>query len=318
MSYQLINIAEVIYSVGNLEKTHHFFCDYGGMTCEGKYHTDPSVIQFWGLEDSVSAQEELIVFDHHKTGQLRLIKFEGVEQEIIRSSQQPWDVGGIMDINLRVPEVAQTFNELRELGWHGLSDPLFQKMGPFELYDILMRGYDDVIIAFTHRKQPPLELKDGYKIPSHVYNSSITSADLTESRAFYQNKLGFHLLNEYEVAKDHPQENMFGLPHNTIVETTCEANIFSLNGERDVIFQAVEFHGVSGKDNTARGVPPNIGWLMYRCEVKGLSAYRDQLTSQGVQMHKEISTLEIKPYGTVQSFAIISPEGVWWEFFEKA
>ena len=316
MSYQLINIAEVIYSVSNLTKPHRFFCDYGGMHCTGQYQTDKSVLSFWDLKEGVTAKEELITFAEYPYGQLRLIKIDGVEQKIIRSSQQPWDVGGIMDINLRVPEVKRTFNELRDLGWHGLSDPLFQKMGPFELYDILMRGYDDVIIAFTHRTQPPLELKAGYNIPSHIYNSSITSANLAESKDFYQNKLGFSLLNEYEVAKDLPQENMFGLPHNVIVDVKCAANIFSMDGRRDVIFQTIEFIGATGKNFTDRGSPPNIGFLMYRCKVDGLESYQSHLKEGGVQLYKEITPLWIEPYGEVRSFVIISPEGVWWEFFE--
>ena len=317
MSYQLVNISEVVYSVGNLAKTHKFFCEYGGMTCEGKYQTDKSVLNFWNLEEHTTAQEEFISFDHHPTGRLRLIKFEGVKQKIIRSSQQPWDVGGIMDINLRVPEVAKTFDELRELGWHGLSDPLFQKMGPFELYDILMRGYDDIIIAFTHRTQPPLELKPGYKIPSHIYNSSITSDDLSKSREFYVQKLGFHLLNEYEVVKESPQENMFGLPHNTVVDVPCQANIFSLDGQRDVVFQAVQFHGIYGKNNSALAVPPNIGFLMYCCEVKNLTSYCKTLEKRKVKIHIPPKRLRIEPYGSVKAFVVLSPEGVWWEFFEK-
>ena len=314
--YQLKTIIEVVYSVGDMEKVKNFFCDYGGLDVVGDYESDRSVLDFWKLDDSVTATEKLIRFADHAAGSLRLVKYHNAEQKHIRSSQNPWDIGGIMDINLRVPEVAQTFNEIRDLGWHGLSDPLLQKMGPFELYDILMKGYDDIIIAFTHRVQPPLELPKGYKIPSHVYNSSLTVKNLEETQDFYVNKLGFSLLNEYEVKKDTPIENMFNIPMNMIEDVTCKANIFSLDGTRDVMFQACEFEGVTGKDFSSLAIPPNRGLLMYRCEVENVEAYYDSLLEKGVQMHQPLQEITIEPYGKVNCFALRSPDGVWWEFLE--
>ncbi len=317
MMFKLKTILEVVYSVGNMEKVEHFFCDYGGLNVVGNYETDRTVLDFWNLEPYVTASEKLIRFNNHKAGSIRLIKYNNVEQDYIRSSQNPWDVGGIMDINLRVPEVAQTFNDIRELGFHGLSDPLLQKMGPFELYDILMKGYDDIIIAFTHRVQPPLELQEGYKIPSHVYNSSITVKSLDKAKQFYVDVLGFSLLNEYEVKKDAPIENMFNIPMNMIENVTCKVNMFSLDGSRDVIFQACEFEGITGKDFTKLAIPPNRGFLMYRCEIEEIEAYYKKLLEKGIKMYKELQKIIIQPYGNVQCFAIKSPNGVIWEFLEK-
>ncbi len=315
--FKLKTILEVVYSVGNMEKVEHFFCGYGGLNVVGNYETDRTVLDFWNLEPHVTASEKLIRFNNHEAGSIRLIKYNNVEQEYIRSSQNPWDVGGIMDINLRVPEVAQTFNDIRELGFHGLSDPLLQKMGPFELYDILMKGYDDIIIAFTHRVQPPLELPAGYKIPSHVYNSSITVRNLDEARDFYVNTLGFSLLNEYQVKKEAPIENMFNIPINMIEDVTCKVNMFSLDGTRDVMFQVCEFEGVTGKDFTKKVAPPNRGLLLYRCEVEGLEAYYQSLIKVDAEIHKKFQKLVIEPYGEVNSFSVISPNAVIWEFIEK-
>ncbi|WP_350284578.1 VOC family protein [uncultured Croceitalea sp.] len=314
--YQLKTILEVVYSVGDMEKVKHFFCDYGGLNVVGDYQSDRTVLDFWNLDASVTADEKLIGFENHIAGSLRLVKYHGTEQKYIRSSQNPWDIGGIMDINLRVPEVAQTFDEIRNLGWHGLSDPLLQEMGPFKLYDILMKGYDDIIIAFTHRVQPPLELPDGFKIPSHVYNSSLTVASLEKAQDFYMNKLGFSLLNEYEVKKDAPIENMFNIPMNMIEDVTCKVNIFSLDGTRDVMFQTCEFEGVVGRDFSDFAVPPNRGFLLYRCEVENVKGYYQSLLKKGVRMHQPLQELTIEPYGKVKCFALLSPNGVWWEFLE--
>lgn len=314
--FELQNIVEVVYSVGNLTKVKDFFCNYGGWEMAGSYKTDKTVIDYWNLPKSCTGQEHLLQFDKQLNGLLRLVQYDGIDQKYIRSSQKPWDTGGIMDINIRVPEVSKAFDELRDLGWHGLSDPLLQVMGPFELYDILMKGYDDIIIAFTHRKQPPLELKKGFKFPSIVYNSSIVVKDLKHAQDFYLNKLGFQLLNEYEVTKQ--GENMFGIPFNVIPDVTCKANIFSLNGDREVIFQIIEFEGVDGKDFSKMAIPPNRGLLLYRSRVKGIKLYYDNLVNQQIQLFQPLKKIKIEPYGTVMSFSITSPNGVLWEFFEES
>lgn len=316
-SYQFNNIIEVLYSVGDVERVLNFYVNYGGWKVVGVYECHQTTLGFWNLPANTSAKEILLQFEDHPTGLMRVIKYEGVKQQHIRSSQQPWDTGGIMDINLRVHEVAGSFDALRDLGWHGLSDPLLQVMGPFKLYDILMKGYDDTIVAFTHRLVPPLELPSPNNLPTHIYNSSLVVKNLKESRRFYEEMLGCKVLNEYEVKKDSPQENMFGLPHNLADKVTCKANILSFDGERDVVFQIIEFDGVTGKDFSDRALPPNRGFLLYRVEVKNIQNYYDILVKKYVPIHQPLSLLSIEPYGRVQCFAVVSPNGVLWEFMEK-
>lgn len=314
--FKLSNIKEVIYSVGNLEKVKHFFCDYGGWDIVGAYKSDKELLDFWKLPKGTSASEILIQFDKHPTGLLRLVQYSGVQQEYIRSSQKPYETGGIMDINLRVHNVQETFDDLREMGWHGLSDPLFQTMGPFQLYDVLMQGYDDIIVAITHRKVPKLELKDGFKLPTHIYNSSIVVKDLAKAQHFYKEVLGYTLLNEYEVKKE--GENMFGIPFNVIPTVTCKANIFSVDGTRDVIFQIIQFDGVTGKDFSKKAVPPNRGFLTYRVEVEtGIAEFYSHLQKKNAIIHQTLRTINIAPYGDCQAFAMIDPDGVWWTFFSN-
>lgn len=312
--YKLNNIKEVIYSVGDLEKVKHFFCDYGGWEVLGKFKSSPEMLDFWNLPKTAEADEILIQFDKHPTGLLRLVKYNGVQQDYIRSSQKSYETGGIMDINLRVHNVQETFDDLREMGWHGLSDPLFQTMGPFQLYDVLMQGYDDIIVAITHRKVPKLVLKDGFKLPTHIYNSSIVVKDLAKARHFYEETLGYSLLNEYEVKKE--GENMFGIPFNVIPNVTCRANIFSVDGTRDVVFQTIEFDGVKGKDFAAKAIPPNRGFLTYRIEVEeNINAFYKHLQEKNIKFHQPLNEVNIAPYGKCHAFAVIDPDGVWWTFY---
>ena len=151
--YQIKTIIETIYSLGHVEKVKHFFCDYGGWSVVGKYKSNQSVLDFWNVPNA-SAEELLIQFDDHPTGLLRLVKYHNIEQEYARSSQKPWDTGGIMDINLRVHSVEDAFNDLREMGWHGLSDPLLQVMGPFKLYDTLIYSLNSLACALLIPRFP--------------------------------------------------------------------------------------------------------------------------------------------------------------------
>ncbi len=316
MNYEIVNIREILYSVGNLTSTINLFETYGGWNRIGKYETDSSVLNFWKLSKDVQAQEILIQSNHVENGQIRLIKFDNSTQQCIRSSQQPWDTGGIMDINLRVHEVEKSFETLREMGFHGLSDPLLQTMGPFKLYDILMRGYDDTIIAFTHRLEPPMELKSKINLPTHVYKSSITVKDLEEAKKFYVETLGCKVLTEYQVKKDSPQENMFGLPHNLADKVTCKAVIFSIHGGKDTDFQIVYFDGVDGKDFSKLADVPNRGFALYRVEVNGIDSYYTKVLETYTE-YRPMSEMHIEPYGKVKCFSVKSPNGVVWEMFEK-
>ena len=315
-SYKIINIREIVYSTGSMQNNCAFFEAYGGWNRVGQYETNADQLNYWGLGSAVEAEEILIQSNHYPSGQIRLIQFKNTTKEHIRSSQQPWDTGGIMDINLRVHEVENNFNRLREMGWHGLSDPLLQQLGPFKLYDILMKGYDDTIIAFTHRLEPPMETMAPINLPTHVYKTSLTVKDLETSKKFYVEQLGCRIKTEYQVRKDSPQENMFGLPHNLADKVTCKAVILKIHEGSDIDFQIVEFDGVTGKDFSSKAVPPNRGFLLYRVELKGLDDYLRQLKEKGCAIYKEKTKLHINPYGPVTCFSVRSPGGAIWEFFE--
>ena len=213
-TYQLKNIKEIIWSTSRPSDVLSFFESYGGWDLVGKYRSQPSVLKAWNLPPEIESTEYLLRSGVQDTGMVRLIHYEDIPVTYARSSQNPWDIGGIMDINLRVKNVHHNFDRLRDMGWHGLSDPLFQTLGPYKLYDVLMIGYDDVIVAFTHRVEPPLDLSYERNFPTHIYKSSITVDNLDQAIDYYVEGLQFELKSQYAFVKNEPQENMFGFPHN--------------------------------------------------------------------------------------------------------
>ena len=290
--------------------------NYGGWKVVGEYSSDPQFLTLWMSGQSVKGRELLIQSEQIENGRLRIMRLENVDQICSRSSQNPWDIGGIMDINLRSHDVPQSFEELRELGFHGLSDPMLQQIGPFKLYDVLMRGPDDIIIAITHRLEPPMPLNSEANLPTHIYKTSITVRNLEEAKNFYIQKIGCTLLSEYEFIKDNPQENMFGLPYNLADKVLCKAAILSMHGGKDIDFQIVSFVGASGKDFSNYTRLPNKGFVSYRVEVEGLSDYHKILKKKNVEIFNPINSYILEPFGPIQAFNVISPNGVVWEFFE--
>ena len=46
-NYGFSSILETVYSVGNMDKVKHFYCDYGGWNSVGVYATISEQIMFW-------------------------------------------------------------------------------------------------------------------------------------------------------------------------------------------------------------------------------------------------------------------------------
>jgi len=56
--------------------------------------------------------------------------------------------------------------------------------------------------------------------------------------------------------------------------------------------------------------------LLLRFPVSDVEAYAKQIQAKGVNLHQPITTINVAPYGTLKGFVVLSPDGVWLEFFE--
>lgn len=317
MNFQLKPYSEIVFSVGNLAAAREVYTRHLGFEAvyEGAGH--PSQCAFWRLPPSATTQETLLRFQNLGYGQLRLVQFGGVTPQYIRPGAQPWDTGGIFDIDLRVSDIDATFDTLLDLGWHGYSLPTEQTMGPFTVQEVLMQGPDGVVIAFVHRTNPPHPNPfDRQGVTSNVYLSAMMVRDLAVASAFFIKNLGFQSHNEIEFRAEAPGRSMFGLPHNLADQTTVKLHMLGPTETRDGLLDLVQLVGLTGEDFAARAQPPNRGVLMYRFPVKGLRAYHDFVVGTGVQPVCPLSRVVIEPYGEVSIFAVQSPDGAWMEFWE--
>ncbi len=308
---------EVVFSVKNVEQAANTYTTLLGWEVVWRGQGHRSQTAFWNLPKDCETDEMLLRFQGLEYGQIRLIQYKNVAQQIIRSGGQPFDTGGIMDIDLRVSDIDWVYDEMTERGWHSYTQTVMQTMGPFTVQEVLFRGHDGVVIAFVHRTNPPhpnpFNLEGG---TSNVYLSAMIVRNLDIAAAFFIDKLGFVLHNDIAFVGD-AGRSIFNLPHNIAAQTNAKLKIIGPTESRDALFDLIELEGIVGEDFAALAEPPNRGILMYRIPVVGLEQYVEQICSRGVVLRLPLQTIDYEPYGKVNICAVQSPDGVWLEFWER-
>jgi catechol 2,3-dioxygenase-like lactoylglutathione lyase family enzyme len=316
--YQLNLYNEVVFSVKNLAEAAKVYTELLGWQICWEGSGDASQTKFWGLPSNCSTNEMLLQFQGLEYGQIRLIQFNDIPQKIIRAGGQPFDTGGIMDIDLRVSDIGWVYDEMTERGWQPYNpQPVVQTMGPFTVHEVLFRGPDGIVIAFVHRTHPPhpnpFNLTGG---TSHVYLSALIVKDLTIANDFFINKLGFLLHNDIAFLGDRGR-SIFNLPHNIAAQTNAKLQIIGPTDSREAMFDLIELEGIEGEDFATLAQPPNRGILMYRFPVDNVAAYSQFVQANGVVLRCPLQTIHHSQHDTIQQFAVQSPDGVWLEFWEK-
>ena len=308
---------EVVFSVKDLEAAARVYVELFGWEVLWQGKGSASQVRFWDLPESCETDELLLGFQGLDYGQIRLVKFNNVPQRVIRSGGQAWDTGGILDIDLRVSDIDWVYEVLTERGWHGYSQPVTQRMGPFVVEEVLLKGHDEVVIAFVHRQEPPHPNPFNLTgCTSPVYLSAMIVKDLAVAQDFFVNQLGFKLHNEIAFQAEEGR-SMFGLPHNVAAQTNIKLSIIGSTDSRDALLDLVMLEGIKGEDFSALAVPPNRGILLYRFPVMDIETYAQLLKNNGVTFKISLQTVDIQPIGQVKQFAVQSPDGVWIEFWEK-
>ncbi|MFN4146613.1 MAG: VOC family protein [Runella sp.] len=309
---------EVVFSVKDLETTSRLFTELLGWEVAWRGAGHASQTTFWQLPAACQTEEILLHFQGLEYGQIRLVRFDNVSQKLIRPGGQPFDSGGIMDIDLRVSDIEWCYREMSERGWQAYtSEAVVQTMGPFSVQEVLFKGPDGIVIAFVHRTAPPHPNPfDLTGCTSHVYLSALIVRDIDIASDFFVNKLGFVLHNQIEFIGQEGR-SIFNLPHNIAAQTKAKLHIIGPNDSRETMLDLIELEGIKGEDFAAHAHPPHRGILMYRVPVTHIEAYTQQLKNNGVVFKCPLQTVELGAIGTVKMFAVQSPDGVWLEFWEK-
>jgi catechol 2,3-dioxygenase-like lactoylglutathione lyase family enzyme len=317
MNFTLNTYSEIIISVKNLDAVLPIYTEILGWEIVWRGKGDDYQIKFWDLPSNCETEEILLQFQKMPFGQIRLIQFKNIGQKLIRPAGQTWDTGGILDIDLRTSDLQKTYNELTELGWHAYSRPVTQTMGPFTVEEVLLKGHDEVVIAFVHRSVPPHPNPSNLVgITSNVYLSAMIVKNLEKATHFFVEQLGFISHNQISFKTEYPETTMFGLPHNLADKTNVKLNIIGPTDNRDGLLDLVELEGLMGEDFSANAIPPNRGILMYRFPVENVENYYKFVQNNGVVPVKKLQKVQLANIGKVNIFAVQSGDGVWIEFYE--
>jgi catechol 2,3-dioxygenase-like lactoylglutathione lyase family enzyme len=309
---------EVVFSVSDLEAATAFYQEAAGWRVIHRGRAGAEQARFWGLAAEQTVDEVLLGNPGVASGFLRLVSFTGAGGGEIRPAAQPWDTGGIFDVNVRVLDIHTKVAQLKRLGWQFYSDPVRFEFGPFVVWEVLARGPDGIVVAMIERVEPPLEGWPNLRQMSRIFNSTQVVRDFERSREFFESTLGFKVYLEHEGASPEPGPNVFGLPHNLAAEVARHIVILSPDGGNEGSVELISFEGLPGADFSARAAPPNLGILALRFPVSDLGALQRRLASRDVAPAAGPQTVEVEPYGPVEMMAVRAPEGAWLEFYEAA
>jgi catechol 2,3-dioxygenase-like lactoylglutathione lyase family enzyme len=308
---------EVVFRVRELDSHIKFYQEIAGYTLQFKGEADKSLNRLWNLPENLTIEEAFLVNKGDSTGFLRLVSIKNLpNQELMRPSMQCWDTGGIFDLDVRVIDIEKTYPKMLEFGWMSASLPHRYQFGKFDVSEILMRGTDGITFALIQRHNPPLEGWTNMKKFSYLFNSTQIVKDFDKAVDFYQNKLGFKIYMKTEALSKEPELNILGIPRNYVQKIKRKVAILHPQGVNVGSVEIINFEGFDGEDFSDRIKPQNLGIFALRFPVKDLEAYKKSLESKGVKIETPITQVTLKPYNSVKTFIIRSPEGAWLEFFE--
>ena len=307
---------EVVFSVADMNRWIDFFQRNCGWKLISTEKSSDALKNIWSLDDSVEFEEAVLHNEGDHEGFVRLIQFKNVEQQQIRSATNVWDTGGIIDVNMRTPDMDSWYRELQDEGWNGVSEPKRYVFGPYDVSEVLMKGPDGIVIAFMQRFDPPLVDFDHMKKTSRIFNSSVIVRDMEETRDFFINKLGFEMFFQSPGLDRESGHNVIGIPPSMNHEITVPIDIVRPDINNFGSIEYLHTNELKGRDCTEFAKPPNLGILMYRFPVRDADAYATELKNKGVQLNSELQMITVAPYGNLKIFSVRSPDGVWIEFVE--
>lgn len=307
---------EVMMTVSDLNKTANDMVDVGGWEIVEKGIVDPNLIAAWNLPSETTAEYLLIRNPGSKKGLIRFVKFNNVEQKLIRPAGQVWDIGAIFDINTRVINIDEKFDILQKRGWHAYSRPVEYGFANFTVSEVLMQGPDGIVLAMIERIAPALEGWPHLKKISRSFNSTFIVKDHKATAKFFNEVLGFKTYLEVHEETRASGESVLGLPHNVSANHPLDVYIMHPNGTNDGSIEFVTLRGLEGNDYSSRSAPQNLGISVLRFPVTDINSKATELKAKGVVLTVPPTKITLNPYGLVTLFAFQTPDGVWIEYFE--
>jgi len=310
---------EVVASVSDARRIVRVFTAIGGWSVRKLPDAPREQRQAWHVPRHCRRIEQwLLVPEREVRGYVRLVKFHGVSQQIMRSSGRTWDTGGIFDVDVFARDVRKVYRELQALGWTAYGDPVDYGWGGFDVSQVVATGPDGLVIAVLQPRRAPQASFPRYRGFSRVFNSSLIVKDYDATHRWFCDVLGWKYMAEGDLnGVVEPGQNIFGIPMPHALVTRRRCGIVHPEGLNDGSLETIGMPDLQGRDFSGACVAPNLGWLSWRFPVADANAYADALVRRGGQLYAEPATLQLAPYGEVVSFSVRTPDGAILEFFQR-
>ncbi len=320
-SVGITGFQEAVISVRDLETAVTTWREVGQFPVLCRAEGSPALAEFWGVPGNTPIDQVILKKTVSDRGMIRLIKFYGLPQVVIRSSGMPWDTGGIFDLYHYVNDVDAVFQRLSARGWQAYNDPVGYILGPFDMREVIVRGPDGEVLVLMQRNAPPYDKAafgagEGFGWP---FNSALKTTDFAAHRRLFEEQLGWKEHLGGESVSEPPGENPSGLPWNLAqTEPRIFAAFANHETDRNGSIQTIYLAGMTGKDFAPRAKAPNRGILALRVPVPDLDAFAADFKARGGAISTPPVTLDLAPYGRVKILAITAPNGARIDFFAPA
>ncbi|MCW1401821.1 VOC family protein [Novosphingobium sp. MW5] len=258
--------------------------------------------------------EVLLAHPDSSRGAIRLIEVEGEALPRARDGAQPWDSGGIFDINIRALQGIEPLHHALSLNGFASPAPITDwDFGPLSVREVVEADADGVVIALMERVAPPLQGYEGIGGPaSWVFNSTQIVPDFDAGRHFYVDVLGWQVVQESELV--HPDgRNCMGLPLGLAPGIHAKVGIYHPQGRMEGSVEIIAFD-FAGIDFSQAG--PGRGWASLRFLVSDMAVMLQRARAGGCEVSPE-ARFDWQPYGECRAASIRTPWGARLELLER-
>lgn len=307
---------EAVLSVFAFDRIADAMVAVGGYTRTDLPDAPPEQFAAWHVPQGCTRIAQCLLHAPNDThGPLRLVTFAGVEQRVMRSSQQIWEPGGHLDVDIYSTDVAATYAALQRRGWTAFADPVDYGFGELKVREVIVNGPEGFAIGLIQRLAPPLDWPEGLGAMSRSFNASQVVRDYAAAAAFYRDVLGWQPLFEMAVTGEAEPAAVIGLPMPQCADVVRKVGIWHPEGTNDGSIELIACEGIAARDLSAHGVAPNVGMLSLRFPVPDAPALAARVTAAGWPLYTAPMALEIAGIGVVMLFSVRTPDGAILEFY---